>query len=315
MQNLGTLDHFNILSMKRNESLRLFYEAQNNQNNDINIIEIINNNHANNNNNPNNNNFPAKEIEILNQLNKANCPYILRYIGNGNGQLILNNQNPKNEDYLIYENAQRLTLFDYIKVGRLTEKIAKLLFKKILSGFQVIHKNNFCHRDIKAENILFDNNYNPKIFGFYFSCINSNILRERLGTPKYMTPEIIKDRPYDGFKADIFSLGQLLFFMVTGMFGFNSAEKNDKNYSLIMLKHIKTYWNLKQFHDSNISDEFKDLYVKMVSYNPNERPNIEEILKHPWMEEIINSNQDELNLLEEELRAELLKREEKIQML
>ena len=53
----------------------------------------------------------------------------------------------------------------------------------------------------------------------------------------------------------------------------------------------------------------------MVSYNPNERPNIEEILKHPWMEEIINSNQDELNLLEEELRAELLKREEKIQML
>ena len=308
MQNLGTLVHFNILAVKGNNHARIYYVAQNNQNNNTNIIEIRNNNNANNNNN-NNNNFFAQEIQIVTQLNNANCPYLLRCIEYGNGQLVLNNQNPINEAYIVYENAPNFSLFDYINVERLTENQAKLLFKKILSGFQVMHYSNFCHRDITAENILFDANYNPKIYGFYASCNNANNLQGAFGSLRYTAPEIINNHPYDGFKADIFSLGQLLFNMVTGMFGFNSSGDNDQQYFLIRNNQFENYWNLGPFQNLNLSHEFKDLYWRMVAYNPNERPTIEEILTSLWMNEITNLNQDELNTLEQEIRTELHNRE------
>ena len=213
MQNLGTLDHhYTILSEKTFDLLRTYYTARNNENQNICIIEIKRDNN-------NNDNFPAQETQIVTQLNNLNCPYILRYLGNGNRELNLVGQPPRNEAYMVYENASRFILFDYILQGDFSERQAKLLFKKILNGVQAIHSANICHRDIKVENILFDENYNPKIYGFYLSCINANNLQQQVGTLSYIAPEIVRHHPYDGFKADIFNLGKLLFNLVAGNFG------------------------------------------------------------------------------------------------
>ena len=209
----------------------------------------------------------------------------------------------------IYEKAPKSILFNYIKQGRLSERQAKLLFKKILNGVQAIHNANICHRDIKLENILFDENYNPKIYGFYLSCINANNLQQQVGTLRYMAPEILNHQPYDGFKADIFSLGQLLFNLVTRMFGFQSSNDNDQFYTFIRNHQINAYWNQEQFQNLNLTNDFKDLFIRMVAFNPNERPRIEEILNHQWMQEINNLNQDKLNNLEQELVDELHHRE------
>ena len=85
-----------------------------------------------------------------------------------------------------------------------------MIFSKILRGVLSCHKEGICHRDIKLDNILLDENFNPKICDFGFGTFNTGKLNEFLGSPKYASPEILGGIPYDGFKSDIFSLGVLL---------------------------------------------------------------------------------------------------------
>ena len=73
-----------------------------------------------------------------------------------------------------------------------------------------------------------------------------------MGTKEYMAPEILGQLPYDGIISDKFSLGQLLFTLVTGIFGFNSSSENDILYSLILNKHYEQYWNSPVFNNLNI---------------------------------------------------------------
>ena len=200
MENLGTLDNqYNIIEKKDYNGYRIIYSVRHNQT-QVNYLIAIKK-HINN----GNDNFPANEINVLNILQKINNPYIMHYIGNGNGILALNNKPPRNVNYLIFEYSPRFPLFDYINVDRLTERQAKLLFKKILNGVQAMHNAHICHRDINLVNILLDENYNPKIFDFTFSAINANNLNDYIVTQYYSAPEIIENHPYYGIKADIFS--------------------------------------------------------------------------------------------------------------
>ena len=120
-----------------------------------------------------------------------------------------------------------------------------------------------------------------------------------------MAPEILSNKPYDGILSDIFSLGKLLFSMVTQMQGFQVATIKDKFYSLIMKRHFDIYWKSFDDHNLNLSQSFKDLYMRMVAFEPKERPTIEEILNSEWMQEINNLNEAQLNALENEIRQEL----------
>ena len=308
MQNLGTLAQYTLLSIKDQESFGIYYSARDNETN-INYIIYIQN--AQN----NNNNIPANEINILNLLNNSNNPYILHCVNHGNGQLILNNQPPRNAFYIVYENAQNYLLYDYMRLGGLGENRAKLLFKKIVLGIQAIHNANICHRDIMTESIYLDDNYNPKIFNFGFSSLNAGNLQEYLGSEGHAAPEILAHHPYNGFKLDIFNLGQLLFILVNGIFGFTSARNTDIYYNLIMLNNYDEYWHNQRFQNLNLSNSFKDLYLRMVSYQPNERPTIDEILNSPWLQDINNLNQQQILDLENEIIQELHNREAQIQNL
>ena len=300
MQGLGTIDNeFTILSIKHTDSERISYLAKHNQTQDLRIIEFKRGNLP--------ENFPAQEIDVLNALHNVNNPNILRYLGNGNGQLALNGEQPREVSYIIFENASKYDLFSYNMLRRFSEKQAKLIFKKILNGVRAIHNANYCHLDIKPSNILFDENYNPKIYGFYFCRLNENNLQ--VGTKEYMAPEILNFHLYDGFKCDIFSLGQLLFNLVCGIVGFRSAKNDDKFYRLIKEKKYEQYWNLKEFNGLNLSHEFKNLVIKMLAFNPNERPTIDEILQSPWLQEINNQNE----ALEQEVSNELHQRDIELQ--
>ena len=298
MQNLGNLDNQYIILLKYNyDPVRNQYLARHNQNHNYVVIEFLRNGDI--------NNFPANVINILNILRNVDNPYILHSIQNGNGLLTLNNKPPVNKPYIIYEYAVIFDLYFYLTKGRFTERQAKLLFKKILIGLQAIHNAGICHRNMKPNNILFDANFNPKISYFYFSCLNANNLQERVGTYKYMAPEILSNKPYDGILSDIFSLGQLLFSMVTQMQGFQVATIKDKFYSLIMNHHFDIYWKLFDSYNLNLSQSFKVLYMRMVAFEPKKRPTIEEILNSEWMQEINNLNEAQLNALENEIRQEL----------
>lgn len=96
-----------------------------------------------------------------------------------------------------------------------------------------------------------------------------------------MAPEIKEGRVYDGRKADIFSAGVILFIWVQGIFPFAEATATSEHYQLIMQGEYDEYW--KMTGGESLSREFKDLIVRMLDYNPLNRPTIEEVSNHPWM--------------------------------
>ena len=182
-------------------------------------------------------------------------------------------------------------MFDYVQISRdgFTELHAKYIFDKILRGVQAIHGAGICHRDLNLENILLEQNYNPIICNFSLSTNNNvNALNDFVGTKSYLSPQIIAHQTYNGFKADIFSLGALLFNLLTGMKGFLLARVEDIYYGLISTQNFNEYWNTMQNNGVNPSQLFKNLYVRMVAFNENDRPSVDQILQDPWFNEIRN---------------------------
>ena len=109
---------------------------------------------------------------------------------------------------------------------------------------------------------MLDKNYNPIIidFGESEKIKNENgeviIYEEPKGTESYQSPEIRDDSPYKWVDADIFSLGVVLFNLMTGSYGFTTSEKRDTYYKLIMNKsetNYIAYWKrIKLIFDKTI---------------------------------------------------------------
>ena len=249
------------------------------------------------------------ELNILNFLKEINNPYLIHIIDSGEG--IVNRKNKQNKrQYIILDNVPNGELMNYIYYPKkgLREKLSKLIFAQILEGVQACHNAGFCHRDIKMENILLDENFSPKIIDFGFATLNNDHLNEPLGTENYAAPEIFRNKPYNGFKADIFSLGVVLFTLTSAKLGFGTATRNDYYYKYIIKNDINNYWKELEKKIPTVSKELKELYIKMVSYNPNKRPTIKEIFDSDWMKEIKNMSKEQLEELEKELKEELLSR-------
>ena len=263
------------------------------------------------------NNKFEEEIKILKKISLLKNPSIVNLIEFGEGPIKIVSKPTTNKQYLVLEYASKGELFDYIYCSQkgLKEKYAKLVFQKILKGVKAVHDAGICHRDLKMQNILVDENFNPKICDFGFAAElkgedGSGLLNEFLGTLNYAAPEIFLNRPYKGDKADIFSLGVVLLNLVTCKIGFIQANKKDKYYRNIMVRKYNRYWDSVRSQVGEISSEVKNLYIKMISFNPDERPSIEDILdKDPWMQEIKNLSEEEYKSLEKEVYKDFLERE------
>ena len=99
--------------------------------------------------------------------------------------------------------------------------------------------------------------------------------------------------------------------VVTGRLGFNNANMQDNLYRLIILHQYIEYW--ERIHENiplNVSQEFRDLFLSLVAFDPNERSTIDQILNSPWMNEINNLNEQQMNDLENEVRQEFTNREQ-----
>lgn len=92
-----------------------------------------------------------------------------------------------------------------------------------------MHNNLICHRDLKLENILVSNRSRIKIIdlGFGIRTPEDVMLKMHCGTTSYMAPEIVRKSAYNGFKADIWALGIVLYVMLTGKFPFNGKTEKD----------------------------------------------------------------------------------------
>ena len=253
------------------------------------------------------------------RITEAHNPNIIQLIDHGESNIERREHKGEIKKYMILEYAKNRELFDYIYYAQqgFGETFGKKIFSKIIKGMETIHDLGYCHKDLSLSNIFLDELYEPKIGDFGAAMENRNDLEEFISTPGFQAPEIIEKLPHDGQKADIFSLGQILFLIVFGKKGFDKPNRQDEFYKLIIEKEeknslkekeecLKNYWKKigASIKNEIISEDFKDLYMKMVCPNPANRLTIRQILEHPW---VISASK-----IDEELRKEFRKRKNEI---
>ena len=156
--------------------------------------------------------------------------------------------------------------------------IFKKIFKQIFEAMNYIHKRNMAHRDIKLENILMTKNYEIKIIDFGFGMYNpQNKLQNFFcGTPNYMPPEIAFKKPYNGQKADLWSLGVLVYKLFCADFPFKGKNERELYKNI-----IKGKYRLREYVPLCV----KDIIKKMIVSKPEQRINCGQILKSPWLKD------------------------------
>jgi serine/threonine protein kinase len=177
--------------------------------------------------------------------------------------------------YIMLEYVSGGLLFDVCQtIGGMGENGGRYFLSQMLDVLSYMHGKGVVHRDLKLENILVDDSMNLKVADFGFATFRKvHNLKSYRGTMTYMAPEIKEGKTYDGMHIDMFSTGVILFIIVQGIFPFKEAKKDEYFYNLILKGDLETYW--KKTGGQSLSPEFKDLIIKMFSYDGNSRPTID----------------------------------------
>lgn len=179
--------------------------------------------------------------------------------------------------YIIEELVTGGTMYSFMRsMKRLTEDQAGIFFSQIVSAVDYCHRiHSLCHRDLKLENILLDRNLNVKLIDFNLSqYVNpGQNLTKYVGSPIYASPEVLRRVPYDAEKADVWSLGCILFVFLCGKFPFFSRCLNTLA-SMILYQQLTI--------PSNISQRMSFLLTKMLDKDPRNRPTIHDLVQFDW---------------------------------
>ncbi|CAI2725379.1 unnamed protein product [Schistosoma spindalis] len=178
---------------------------------------------------------------------------------------------------MVMEYVSNGELFDYIATnGRFSEVDARIKFLDVLSAVDYTHSCGIVHRDLKAENILLDSEMNIKLadfsFGTHFNSPN-HLLTTWCGSPPYAAPEIFLGEPYIGVKADIWSLGVILYVMVCGALPFDAQSLPHLKNQVLSASFRVPYW---------LSMACEQVIRSMLSKEPSDRPTTKRISQFPW---------------------------------
>ena len=111
---------------------------------------------------------------------------------------------------------------------RLNDEQAHALFIQVAKGVKYMHDHNVAHRDLKLTNMLIDQDYIVKIIDFGFACEAEEMQKMYCGTPSYMAPEIVERKLYSPKPTDVWSLGVVLFKLLTGEYAFGGKRSLPK---------------------------------------------------------------------------------------
>ena len=195
--------------------------------------------------------------------------------------------------YFISEFCDGGELFQVIKdYGALSEHQGRKCFREILLGLTHLKRHSVVHRDLTLENVLLANG-RCKIMDFGMCLLTprcpTNGHPRRMppqgpcGKKNYIAPEVLENvNPFFGHLVDMWSVGVILFILLTGYPPVEAATALDPRFRKIRdgeLDDMLNSWEVK------LSDSAVDLLQKMLKVNPFERLSIDDILSHEWMAE------------------------------
>lgn len=193
-------------------------------------------------------------------------------------------------------------VFDYLVLhGRMKEKEARAKFRQIVSAVQYCHQKKIIHRDLKAENLLLDSEMNIKIadFGFSNEFTPGNKLDTFCGSPPYAAPELFQGKEpssrkwrhfirvsvralfkfnpraidsrfagkkYDGPEVDVWSLGVILYTLVSGSLPFDGSTLRELRERVLRGKYRIPFY---------MSTDCENLLKKFLVLNPTKRASLE----------------------------------------
>uniref|UniRef100_A0A8C5HRB3 non-specific serine/threonine protein kinase n=1 Tax=Gouania willdenowi TaxID=441366 RepID=A0A8C5HRB3_GOUWI len=179
--------------------------------------------------------------------------------------------------YLVMEYASGGEVFDYLVAhGRMKEKEARAKFRQIVSAVQYCHQKHIVHRDLKAENLLLDADMNIKIadFGFSNEFTLGNKLDTFCGSPPYAAPELFQGKKYDGPEVDVWSLGVILYTLVSGSLPFDGQNLKELREHVLRGKYRIPFY---------MSTDCENLIKRFLVLNPAKRGTLEQIMKDRWI--------------------------------
>ena len=181
-------------------------------------------------------------------------------------------------------------------------EIAKLL-TKVLSAVAYIHSIHVVHRDLKIENIIFENTLKsaePKVIDFGLSKAyskNKQRLKCKVGTLRTMSPQVLKG-DYTS-KADLWSVGVIAFKLLSGVYPFDEGESDRDLMKNIVKGEYKHKMETKEW--KNVSKPAKDFVTSLLEYDPNKRKSATEALRSRWLVQSVvqhdpNSKKDSITV-------------------
>ncbi|KAL9278127.1 putative CBL-interacting serine/threonine-protein kinase 15 CAMK-CAMKL-CHK1 family [Arabidopsis thaliana] len=184
----------------------------------------------------------------------------------------------KSKIYFVMEHVKGGELFNKVSTGKLREDVARKYFQQLVRAVDFCHSRGVCHRDLKPENLLLDEHGNLKISDFGLSALSDSrrqdgLLHTTCGTPAYVAPEVISRNGYDGFKADVWSCGVILFVLLAGYLPFRDSN---------LMELYKKIGKAEVKFPNWLAPGAKRLLKRILDPNPNTRVSTEKIMKSSW---------------------------------
>ncbi|MFH1905162.1 MAG: serine/threonine-protein kinase [bacterium] len=204
------------------------------------------------------------EVEIMKKLSHKNIPRVYDF-----GE-------KKDLQYIVLEYIDGYNLRELIKAHSDLSKNYISIILKVCDILGYIHKKGVIHQDIKSRNIILTKDGDVKIIDFglaYEKDKDGTKVRERAGTPHYMSPEQVKGYRGDE-RADIYSLGVVMYELATGRRPFDGEAL-----AQIVFQQLNVPIKPPRVYNQEISKDFEGIILKTLNINPAERyQSIEELV-------------------------------------
>ncbi|XP_026717368.1 calcium/calmodulin-dependent protein kinase kinase 1 isoform X1 [Athene cunicularia] len=212
-----------------------------------------------------------QEIAILKKLDHVNIVKLIEVL-----------DDPAEDNlYMVFDLLRKGPVMEVPSDQPFSEEQARLYFRDIVLGIEYLHYQKIIHRDIKPSNLLLGDDGHVKIADFGVSNQfegNDAQLSSTAGTPAFMAPEAISDtgKSFSGKALDVWAMGITLYCFVYGKCPFIDE------YILGLHNRIKNK-PVEFPEEAQISEELKELILRMLDKNPERRITVPEIKVHPWL--------------------------------